>query len=413
MPKSSSLRVAVWAVGCFAYLAAIMSRTSLSATGAIASDRFDLTSSDLALFGMLQLLVYAGAQIPVGMLIDRLGARAVLLTGVGIIAVTQLVIGFGDSFGVLLVARAFAGLGDAMVFPAAVRLTAVSLSQRWITTGTQMIGVIGNFGMVVTATPLVWLVGATSWPVAYLWTAAFSGVALLAAAVILVAAGPDPTRTAGGESLLSVLRGTGEALAHPGTWYGWVTHLSGASMTAFVVTWGALFLQHGAGVSTGGTGLFLSAIPIVGIIAGPAVGRMTADSPTARVWIVGGSFALQILAWVFALVWPSPVPVVPLTILAIALALAGPASLSAFDVARENVPPRLAARANGVVNTGGFSGALVIIWATGAVLTAQGAVTPDDYTMPMFAVAFVPMLVLLALGLAAFLWLHRRMSRRD
>ncbi|WP_221585011.1 nitrate/nitrite transporter [Microbacterium sp. G2-8] len=416
MPHSSSarssLRIAVWVVGCISYLAAIMSRTSLSATGALASDRFDLTSDQLAAFGILQLLVYAAAQIPVGMLIDRLGGRAVLLSGLAIVAGSQLLIGVGESFEVLLAARALAGLGDAMVFPSAVRLTAVSLRPAWISTGTQMIGVVGNFGMVITATPLLLLVTTTSWPAAYAIMAAFTGVIALAAAIVLVRMGPDPSRTAHGEPIGSVLRGTGEAMRHPGTWLAFTTHLiASASFTAFVVTWGPLFLEHGAEMDQAGIGAYFLWIPLAGMVAGPIIGRAVGTHPRVRRPLIIGSVVAQIVAWILVLFWPTPTPGGLLLLLAITTAIGGPTSLVAFDLSRQLVPGHLAARANGVVNTGGFTGALVFIWSIGAMLTLQGATTPDDYTMELFRIAYLPMLAILTIGLGVFLLLARRVRR--
>lgn len=408
----SWLRGAVWLVACVAYLAAIMSRTSLSATGAIASERFDLSSDNLAAFGILQLLVYAGAQIPVGMLIDRLGGRAVLLAGLVIVAGSQLLIGFGDSFGALLTARAFAGFGDAMIFPSAVRLTAVSLPSRWISVGTQMIGVIGNFGMVVTATPLVALVNLAGWPAGYAVTAAFTGVVALVAGGILLAMGRDPSRTASGERLASVLRGTGEAMTQTGSWLAFTAHLiTSAAFTAFVVTWGPLFLEHGAGLDAGGVGAFLVVIPVTGMVAGVVIGRAVAGRPRLRARIIVGTVLVQVAAWALALAWPAPTPWSVLAILALATGVGGPASLTAFDISRDFVPGHLAARANGVVNTGGFSGALVIIWMTGSMLTLQGAETPADYSMELFRIAYLPMLALLVVGTVVFVLLDRRMRR--
>ncbi|MGO1838357.1 MAG: MFS transporter [Candidatus Microbacterium stercoravium] len=403
------LRIAVWGIACIAYLAAIMSRTSLSATAAIASDRFELTSGDLATFGILQLLVYAGAQIPAGMLIDRLGGRAVVLSGLVIVAGSQLLIGFGETFSALLIARAFAGLGDALIFPSAVRLTAVSLPTRWISIGTQMIGVIGNFGMVVTATPLVLLVDAAGWPAGYAYMAAFTGVVALVAFGILQGMGRDPSRTASGEGLGSVLRGTLVSLRQGGAWLAFTAHLmTSAAFTAFVVTWGPLFLQHGAGLDASGVGMYLLAIPFVGMVAGTLLGRVLVGRPRLRSRVLVGSVLSQMTAWILVLVWPAPTPIVLLALLALVTGVGGPASLTAFDISREIISGNLAARANGIVNTGGFSGALVIIWLTGAMLTLQGATTPDDYSMASFGIAFIPMLVLLAVAVVVYLILDRR-----
>ncbi|HJB62707.1 MAG TPA: MFS transporter [Candidatus Microbacterium pullistercoris] len=405
------LRVAVWVFACVAYLSAIMSRTSLSATSAIASDRFSLTSDDLAAFGILQLLVYAAAQIPIGMLVDRLGGRTVLLGGLVIIAVSQVLIGFGEGFSALLVARALAGLGDAMVFPSAVRLIAVALPTRWTPLGTQSIGIVGNFGMVITATPLIMLIDVTSWPTGYAVMAAFTGVIALGAAVVLAMMGRDPSRTASGESFGSVMRGTVAAMRERGSWFAFSAHvITAAPFTAFVVTWGPLFLAHGAGLDSGQIGVYLLSIPLIGMVAGLAIGRAIVGRPRVRTAIIVAVALLQLVTWGLVLIWPTPTPAFALVFLAVALSVGGPASLTAFEISRDYVAPSLAARANGVVNTGGFSGALVTIWLTGAMLTAQGAETPDDYSMELFRIAYLPMLGMLVAGLIVFVLLARRIG---
>lgn len=417
MPPSESprpwLRVAVWAVGAVAYLAAIISRTSLSATGALASDRYDLSSDQLALFGILQLLVYAGVQIPVGMLIDRLGARVALIAGLAIVAISQLMIGFGETFAVLLIARGLAGLGDALIFPSAIRLTAVSLRPAWVATGTQLVGVVGNFGVLITAAPLLVLIDVTGWETGYLVMFALSGVIALGAIGILALMGADRTRTASGETLGAVIRGTAEAARYPGTWLAFTVHaIASAPYTAFIVTWGVLFLTHGAGLDEAGAGVFLGVMPVVGAVSGVLLGRLSGDRPRLRGFVLVSAGVAHIVVWSLVLLWPGqPIPWGVLGLLVVVTAAGGPASLVGFELSREFVPARLAARANGIVNMGGFSTALVIIWLTGLMLTLQGATTPDDYTMGMFRIAFLPMLAILAVGVGAYFALSARVRR--
>ena len=64
----------VWVVGLLVYLLAVFHRSSLAVAGLAAAERFDISASQLATFTMLQLLVYAGMQIPVGLLVDRFGS---------------------------------------------------------------------------------------------------------------------------------------------------------------------------------------------------------------------------------------------------------------------------------------------------------------------------------------------------
>ena len=54
----------IWAVAVSVYLLAVFNRSSLGVAGLVASDRFGIKATELATFTVLQLLVYAGMQIP-------------------------------------------------------------------------------------------------------------------------------------------------------------------------------------------------------------------------------------------------------------------------------------------------------------------------------------------------------------
>ena len=76
LPSSPPLRAwVIWAVAVAAYMLAVTNRTSLAAVGLDAADRFHADASTLSLFAVLQLGVYGVMQIPVGVLLDRFGAR--------------------------------------------------------------------------------------------------------------------------------------------------------------------------------------------------------------------------------------------------------------------------------------------------------------------------------------------------
>ncbi len=63
----------IWTIGIFAYLVAVSQRTSFGVVGLEATERFHAGASAISFFTVLQLLVYAGLQIPVGLLVDRFG----------------------------------------------------------------------------------------------------------------------------------------------------------------------------------------------------------------------------------------------------------------------------------------------------------------------------------------------------
>ena len=91
-PPGGRRALAVWGVGVSVYFVAVIFRTSLGVAGLDAADRFHVNASALSTFSILQLLVYAGMQIPVGLLVDRLGTKRVL--GIGVVLFTAGQLGF-------------------------------------------------------------------------------------------------------------------------------------------------------------------------------------------------------------------------------------------------------------------------------------------------------------------------------
>jgi sugar phosphate permease len=69
-----------------AYIVAVLQRSSFGVAGLDAAARFDAGASLVASFAMLQLVVYAALQIPVGVMLDRLGPRVLIATGSAVMA---------------------------------------------------------------------------------------------------------------------------------------------------------------------------------------------------------------------------------------------------------------------------------------------------------------------------------------
>src|ERR1700742_2077531 len=80
---------AVWDVGLAAYIMAVLHRTSLGVAGLDAQVRSDVGAGALASFAVLQLLVYAGLQVPVGLLLDRFGSLRLVVCGAIVMASGQ------------------------------------------------------------------------------------------------------------------------------------------------------------------------------------------------------------------------------------------------------------------------------------------------------------------------------------
>ncbi|MDE2408892.1 MAG: MFS transporter, partial [Actinomycetales bacterium] len=88
----------------------------------VATDRFHTTAEQLSTLAVAQLIVYAAMQIPVGLLLDRYGARVLLSIGALSMAAGQYTVAFAPSLGIAVVGRMLVGFGDAFTFISMIRL---------------------------------------------------------------------------------------------------------------------------------------------------------------------------------------------------------------------------------------------------------------------------------------------------
>src|SRR6187200_1398824 len=87
----------VWATGLLAYIIAVLDRTTLGVSGLQAADRFAASPGVLSTFVVLQVVVYAAAQVPAGLLLDRFGSRVLIVCGAALMTAGQLVLALSES----------------------------------------------------------------------------------------------------------------------------------------------------------------------------------------------------------------------------------------------------------------------------------------------------------------------------
>ena len=412
----------IWTVGVAAYVLAITNRSSLSAVGVDAAARFDADAATLSMFAVVQLAVYGGMQIPIGVLLDRYGARPIMTVGMILMAVGQLTMALSPSVGVAILARMLLGAGDAAIFPGVLRLIATWFPAQRGPLMVQFTGIVGQSGQLVSLVPLAALLHATSWTITF---GSIAGLGILfAVLVFLLIRNHPPDRDddvsvdtdTGAIRVVTSAVDTGvgirAAWAHPGTrlafWSHFTTPFAG---TAFVLLWGMPFLTAGEGLTTAQAASVMSLYVVVGMLLGPVMGELSRRVPHLRSQaLVLPTVAVQALAWLAVIAYPGPAPLWLLLVLAVALATGGPASMIAFDHARTHNPSHRLSTATGVTNAGGFLAALIAILLIGLALDLQGAGTPDTYSLDAFRVAFLTQMPLWLLG-AVFIVIERKRTR--
>jgi len=407
----------VFGVGVFAYLIAVMQRSSLGIAGVDATERFDVQAAALSSLAVVQLIVYAALQIPVGVVLDRHGPRVLIATGAVLMIAGQTTMALAPTLGVALVGRILVGAGDAMTFISVSRLIASWFSGRALPLLSQAMGTIGALGQVLSAIPLSIVLHRYGWEPAYLSAAALSVIAFILVALFVrnaPAGSVQIERPGGWPAALHQLR---ESLARPGTQLGFWSHFVTQSPgTVLTLLWGFPFISVGLGYGST-TSLFLTLIVGVAIVAGPILGILSARYPYRRSNIVLGIVVSMGIAWSAVLLWPGQPPVWLVVLLLVVVAVGGPGSLIGFDFARTFNPARSLGSASGVVNVGGFLASFVMMLLIGIVLDvidqANGGsgVPAELYSLESFRVAFLVQFPIVAVGVV-FLMVARRKTRR-
>ncbi|MFJ7114773.1 nitrate/nitrite transporter [Streptomyces albogriseolus] len=406
-PPGGRRALAVWGIGVSVYFVAVIFRTSLGVAGLDAADRFDVGASALSTFSILQLLVYAGMQIPVGLLVDRLGTKKVLSLGAVLFTLGQLGFALSPSYGMALAARALLGCGDAMTF-----ISVLRLGSRWFPARRgplvgQMAGLIGMAGNLVSTLVLARLLHGIGWTPAFAGSS-LAGVVVLVLVLLFLKDHPEghEPKPASHQGAAYVRRQIARSWREPGTRLGlWVHFTTQFPAMVFLLLWGMPFLVQAQGLSRAVAGELLTLVVLANMAVGLVYGQVVARHHGARLPLALGTVGATALLWAVTLAWPGDrVPMWLLVVLCAVLGACGPASMIGFDFARPANPPERQGTASGITNMGGFVASMTTLFAIGVLLDATG----DDYT-----VAFSAVFVLQALGVTQILRLRRRAARRE
>ncbi|MFE9395458.1 nitrate/nitrite transporter [Streptomyces flavidovirens] len=406
-PPGGRRAAAVWGIGVAVYFVAVIFRTSLGVAGLDAADRFDVNASALSTFSILQLLVYAGMQIPVGLLVDRLGTKRVLTLGVVLFTVGQAAFAFSPSYGMALAARALLGCGDAMTFIAVLRLGARWFPARRGPLIAQLAGLCGMAGNLVSTLVIARLLHGVG------WTATFAGSSLAGVLVLVLLLlflkdhpeghEPAPAEHAGAAY---VRKQIAAAWREPGTRLGlWVHFTTQFPAMVFLLLWGMPFLVEAQGLSRGTAGELLTLVVLSNMALGLVYGQVIARHGAARAPLALGTIGTTGLLWAATIAYPGDhAPMWLLVTLCAVLGACGPASMIGFDFARPANPPERQGTASGIVNMGGFVASMTTLLAVGVLLDATG----DNYR-----IAFASVFVLETVGIVQILRLRKRTARRE
>jgi MFS family permease len=402
----------MWGLAVSVYLTAVFHRNGLAVASLTAERRFHVGPSVLAGLVAIQLGIYAAMQIPTGAMADRYGPRRMLTVAALLMAGGEMLFAFAHVAALALVGRALVGLGDAVTF-----LNVLRLVQNWFPVSrygllAALTAFVGGVGQLVSTVPLH--AGLTHFG----WTATFGATAALTAAIAVpvwlglrdrpgehggVVRGGSRRHLPAGIGLGTAVK---EVVARRGTLRGmWAHFVLTGPFVVFTALWGFPFLVRADHLDDAAASSGLGLVVLAAVVGSPLVGGLILRLPRSRVPLVYTVGGLLLASWMAVLaVGPGHDPSWLTAVMLVVTGIAGPATAVAFDLAREANRPERGGAATGVVNIGGFTGAVLADLVIGGLLSALG------HSEHSYAVAFAAMPSMVAVGLFAFWWCGRRQA---
>ena len=385
--KTPRLRRIQWVAITFLTLAGIVNyldRSTLSIANHSVSGELGLSASQMGLLLSAFSFSYAFAQLPMGALLDRFGARLMLGVGMFVWSVAQLFGGFVQTLQQFLVARIFLGIGEAPQFPAGAKVVSewYSLRERGRPTGIFITS--STIGPALAPPILTGLLLAFGWR----WMFIVMGVMGIAVAVswylvyrnrreVVLAPAEVAHLTEEEPHARAERRMTGaewRGLFASRTTWGMIFGFMGVIyMVWLYLTWLPAYLEHERHLSIAKTGWVVS-IPYLFGTLGMLSSGFVADGLMAR-----GIAPIRSRKWpictglIFAAVFTVPAAYTPNTTLAIvylslAMYFINMASGGAWALVSVAAPRHLVASLGSIQNFGGYFGGSFAPFITGVVV---------------------------------------------
>ena len=384
-------------VSAFALSQAFRSVAAIMATPLQAD--FGLDAKALGLFAGSFHFAFGAMQLFMGIGIDLHGVRRTVLLAFPVAVAGAALSAASTSFGMLLAGQVLIGIGCAPAFLVCTVFIARHMPPQRFAAISGLAMSVGGIGLLLTGTPLAWLIEASSWRMGF-WVLAGWGVLAWGLIWALV---HEPVHPADAdrqtESVRQALAGFGALFTLPHTWG--ILLLASVGYASFVSLRGLwlgplLIERHGFSlVQSGNVALLMSLVSLAGP---PLFGRFDPGPATRRRWITGFTLLVAGLFAAFSFSHSAAIDVAAPIVIGL---LSGFMILQYADV-RAAYPAAMTGRALSVFTMAMFMGVATMQWFTGIVASAAQARGIDPFTAVLATIA-----ALLALGALAFVWLPR------
>ena len=379
-----------------AYFLSYHFRTANAVVGPVLSAELTLGAADLGLLTSAYFLCFGLAQLPLGMFLDRFGARRVEATLLLIAALGAVVFASSPSITLLTVGRGLIGLGVSACLMASLKTFSLWFPPEKQASLVGWIMTAGTLGALAAATPLDLALRVASWREVFYVLA----LATLAMSVWLWLAVPEKADQPKPLPFSEQWAGVRQVLASRHFWR--FAPLGFAQIDDFMAVqslWSSAWLMQVNGFSRSVAADHLTAMSVAMIAAYSLIGMLAtrlARHGIGTQALLNGGMTLALLTLALIILQASDQHY----LLWIAYGTFSSCGTLAYTVASAGFPLALSGRANSTLNLMVFAGAFSLQWGIGILidlLMAYGKTSPVAHRYAFIA--------LFMLQLAASLWM--------
>lgn len=373
-------------------------RTVVSLMAVSLQREFHLNEEALGLFAGCYHFAFAAMQVFMGVGIDLHGVRRTVLVTFPLAIAGAVVSAVAQNYTMLVLGQILIGIGCAPAFLVCTVFIARHLPRQRFAVVSGIVLGLGGVGMLLTGTPLAWVIQVTSWRGGFWTLGGFSVLSwLLIYALVYEPAGPEPQPGAAvvpRETVGQAIRNFGALFKLPHTLG--IVLLGSVIYASFIALRGLwlgpmLIQRHGFSlVQAGNVALAMS---LASMFGPPLFGRFDPGPARRRRWMIGFTLLMAALFAIFAVTHTTVIDVLD----AIVIGLLSASIVLQYADVRAAYPAELTGRAMALFTMAMFMGVALMQWFTGFVATLATAHGMETYAAVLGTIA-----ALLAAGALAF-----------
>lgn len=379
------------------YFLSYLYRTVNAVVGPVLSNELSLGAADLGLLTSTYFIAFGSTQLPLGLLLDRFGARRVEAALLLVAAAGAAIFAVSDGIGMLAVGRGLIGLGVSACLMAAFKFFSQWFPAERQASLTGWIMTSGSLGALMASAPLDAVLHVAT------WREVFAGLAVITAGVAwwLWRGIPEKPPAAQPQSFSQLAGGLLQIVAHHHFWrFASLAFAQTGGFMAVQSLWSSAWLIHVNGYPRSEAAVYLTVMNAAMVASYFLIGLLSTELArrgVRTVHLLGGGLTLALLTLLAIVTQATDRHY----LLWAAYGLFSSTGTLNYAAAAAGFPVALSGRVNTLLNLLAFAGAFSLQWGMGILidaLQAGGRSAADAHTG-----AFV---LLFALQAASLVWFY-------